>query len=336
VQVSDRHTQLVLPLGDTPTLTRGSGLPELSGPERVRAELEILGLDASAHVVAHYEPMLEALGVTRSRDLLSARNRSEVWVAGVKVATQTPPIRSGRRVVFLTLDDGTGPSDSTFFEDVQGPYAATVFHSWLLLVRGIVRRTGARGISLRATGAWELSGLWEAFATGGRSALLDALAAADAAAQDRAAAAAAAFALPYAVPRGTGWAEPESDAAAAAADGSPVGDRDDTAYADHERAARLDHAASLVGGRPASRAGGMGGGATTSRPRSPVGAPGVPRLGHGPRLGLHPIPVCRHPATGRGHQVRPTPAGPARTDQRPHAGKLWHASPGTPALVSGH
>ncbi len=47
-QVSDRHTQLVLPLGDTPTLTRGGGLPELSGPERVRAELEILGLDASA------------------------------------------------------------------------------------------------------------------------------------------------------------------------------------------------------------------------------------------------------------------------------------------------
>ena len=201
VQLSDRHTQLVLPLGDAPTLTRGSGLPELTGPERVRAELEILGLDASAHVVAHYEPMLEALGVTRSRDLLGARNRSEVWVAGVKVATQTPPIRSGRRVVFLTLDDGTGPSDSTFFEDVQGPYAATVFHSWLLLVRGVVRRTGARGISLRATGAWELSGLWEAFAAGGRPGLLDALAAADAAAHERAAAAAAAFALPYAVPR---------------------------------------------------------------------------------------------------------------------------------------
>ena len=136
--MSDRHTQLVLPRGDTPTRTRGSGLPELSGPERVRAELEILGLDASALVVAHYEPMLEALGVTRSRDLLGARSRSEVWVAGVKVATQTPPIRSGRRVVFLTLDDGTGPSDSTFFEDVQGPYAATVFHSWLLLVLSLI------------------------------------------------------------------------------------------------------------------------------------------------------------------------------------------------------
>ena len=52
------------------------------------------------------------------------------------MATQTPPIRSGRRVIFLTLDDATGPVDATFFEDVQGPYASTVFGSWLLVVRG--------------------------------------------------------------------------------------------------------------------------------------------------------------------------------------------------------
>jgi error-prone DNA polymerase len=67
-------------------------------------------------------------------------------------------------VVFLTLDDGTGPVDATFFEDAQGPYAATVFGSWLLVVRGEVRRTGHRGISLRATGAWPLTDLharWE-------------------------------------------------------------------------------------------------------------------------------------------------------------------------------
>jgi len=105
--------------------------------------------------------------VTRSRDLLRSRSRSTVWVCGVKVATQTPPIRSGRRVVFLTLDDSTGPVDATFFEDVQGPYAATVFHSWMMLVRGVVRRTGPRGISLRATGAWELTPLWEAWTRGG-------------------------------------------------------------------------------------------------------------------------------------------------------------------------
>jgi error-prone DNA polymerase len=163
--------QLALDLGDAPVDGEVSGLPEMNDSERVRAELEILGLDASRHVVEFYDSFLDAIGVTRSTDLLSRRSKTEVLVAGVKVATQTPPIRSGRRVVFLTLDDSTGPVDATFFEDVQGPYAATVFHSWLLVVRGIVRRTGRRGISLRATGCWELPTLHEAWRHGGPAAV---------------------------------------------------------------------------------------------------------------------------------------------------------------------
>ncbi|MEI2764247.1 MAG: PHP domain-containing protein [Dermatophilaceae bacterium] len=319
-RASDRHTQLVLDLGDAPQLTRSSGLPELTGPERVRAELEILGLDASAHVVEVYAPMLDALGVTRARELLRARSRSEVWVAGVKVATQTPPIRSGRRVVFLTLDDSTGPVDATFFEDVQGPYATTVFHSWLLLVRGEVRRTGPRGLSLRATGAWELSGLWEAWAgagggPGARDAVLVALAEADREAITRAEQAAAAFARPYAVPRDTGWTEPEAARRSAAADGSPVGDRDDTAYAQPGR----------------NRAGGMGGSAPRrvlvhasgfrQSPYADTRPPGQD-VKAARRLALDPAFV-----TGGGVDGW----SPADVDGRPPR-KLWHASPGS----SGH
>ena len=147
--------QLTFTLGDEPRETV-SGLPEMTPEDRMRAELEILGLDVSRHVVDTYATFLDELGATRSKDLLHRRSKAELLVAGVKVATQTPPIRSGRRVVFLTLDDGTGPVDATFFEDAQGPYAATVFGSWLLVVRGELRRTGRRGVSLRATGAWEL------------------------------------------------------------------------------------------------------------------------------------------------------------------------------------
>jgi error-prone DNA polymerase len=168
--------QLALDLDDPPGGAELSGLPEMTSAERVRAELDVLGLDVSRHVVDFYVPLLDALDVTRSASLLSPRSRSTLLVAGVKVATQTPPVRSGRRVVFLTLDDGTGPVDATFFEDAQGPYAATVFHSWLLLVRGVLRRTGLRGVSLRATGCWELPLLYDLWQRHGIEAVHDRLA----------------------------------------------------------------------------------------------------------------------------------------------------------------
>ncbi len=159
--------QLALDLGDGPEETRSSGLPEMSQAERTRAELDVLGLDVSSHVMAAYAPFLAELGATPSRALLDCRNNADVLVAGVKVATQTPPIRSGRRVVFVTLDDSTGPIDATFFEEAQIGYATTLFHSWLLVIRGQVRRTGPRGISLLALGAWELPVLHDAWREGG-------------------------------------------------------------------------------------------------------------------------------------------------------------------------
>jgi error-prone DNA polymerase len=168
--VVESDMQLAFDLGDAPQTTL-TGLPEMTVAEQVRAELEVLGLDASRHVLTCYEAFFRAIGVTRARDLRTCRSRSEVLVAGVKVATQTPPIRSGRRVVFVTLDDATGPVDATLFEDAQAGYASTVFHSWLLVIRGTIRRTGPRGLSLNASGAWELSALRTAWESGGLAAV---------------------------------------------------------------------------------------------------------------------------------------------------------------------
>jgi error-prone DNA polymerase len=167
--------QLALDLGDAPEQTVSSGLPEMTVTERTRAELDVLGLDVSVHVLEGYKPLLAELGVIPARDLLGCRNGQQVLVAGVKVATQTPPVRSGRRVVFVTLDDSTGPVDATFFEDAQVGYATTLFHSWLLLVKGEVRRTGPRGVSLLARGAWELSHLHGVWQEGGTPAVLEVL-----------------------------------------------------------------------------------------------------------------------------------------------------------------
>jgi len=137
-------------------------LPEYSDAERVRAELEVLGLDASRHLVSFFEPLLADLGVTRSVDLHRCRSDQRVMVAGVKVASQTPAIRSGQRIIFLTLDDATGPVDVTVFESVQPKVAKTVFHSFVLAVVGTVRRTGRKGVSVVAEDVWDLTALLHA------------------------------------------------------------------------------------------------------------------------------------------------------------------------------
>jgi len=124
------------------------GLADYSERERVTAELEVLGLDASRHLISFYAEELRRLGWTPAAELRNRRGNTPVVVAGVKVATQTPPIRSGKRVIFLTLDDGTGNADVALFEEAQSRYARTVFDGWILAVRGTLRRTGVKGVSV--------------------------------------------------------------------------------------------------------------------------------------------------------------------------------------------
>jgi error-prone DNA polymerase len=152
-------------LGFEPPALISSGLPAMTAAESVKYEVNRLGIDMSRHMIEFYGDFLNAIGAVRSSDLLKQRSQSSVLVAGIKVAMQTPPVRSGKRVIFLTLDDGYGLSDSAFFTDVQSEYANVLYSTSLLLVRGVTRRTGARGISIRATGAWDLRAAYESWST---------------------------------------------------------------------------------------------------------------------------------------------------------------------------
>ncbi|WP_186759691.1 DNA polymerase III subunit alpha [Arthrobacter alpinus] len=149
--------QLHFPLGELELGTLPALLPAPTVEQTVRTELDLLSLDASAHLMDSYAPLLSRLGVTRAEGLLGLRNNTEVLVAGVRVATQTPPMRGGKRVVFISLDDGTGCVDATFFTEAQEKSGPLLFGTRMLLIRGLTRRTGPRGISLQALEAWDLS-----------------------------------------------------------------------------------------------------------------------------------------------------------------------------------
>ncbi|GAC1363420.1 MAG: hypothetical protein NVSMB32_04990 [Actinomycetota bacterium] len=142
-----RSDQLSLNLVEAEQI-RLPGLAEYTEREKVEAELAVLGMDASRHLISFYAQELQALGWTPAAQLRHRRGNTKVVVAGVKVATQTPPIRSGKRVIFLTLDDGTGNADIALFQEAQARYARCVFDGWILAVKGTLRRTGAKGVSV--------------------------------------------------------------------------------------------------------------------------------------------------------------------------------------------
>ncbi|MER6274243.1 DNA polymerase III subunit alpha [Streptomyces sp900105755] len=132
-----------------------SGLPEMTGREALSAELSTLGIDVSRHLMEHHHRLLREIGATDAAHLAGMRAGQQVLVAGVRASTQTPPIASGKRIIFVTLEDGSGLVDLAFFEDSHPACAYTVFHSGLLLVRGTVQVRGTRR-TVVGTMAWDL------------------------------------------------------------------------------------------------------------------------------------------------------------------------------------
>ncbi|MEU7325732.1 DNA polymerase III subunit alpha [Streptomyces griseoviridis] len=132
-----------------------SGLPEMTGREALGAELGTLGIDVSRHLMEHHHRLLREIGATDAAHLAGLRAGRQVLVAGVRASTQTPPIASGKRIIFVSLEDGSGLVDLAFFEDSHPACAYTVFHSGLLLVRGTVQVRGSRR-TVVGTMVWDL------------------------------------------------------------------------------------------------------------------------------------------------------------------------------------
>ncbi|WJV51711.1 DNA polymerase III subunit alpha [Streptomyces flavofungini] len=133
-----------LPLGDVTDTGEPAGLPEMTSRDVMSAELDVLSIDVTAHLLEHHHRLLAELGATDARHLQALHPGQHVLVAGVRASTQTPPIPSGRRIIFVTLEDGSGMVDLAFFEDSHDACATTIFHSGLLLARGTVEKRGPR------------------------------------------------------------------------------------------------------------------------------------------------------------------------------------------------
>jgi error-prone DNA polymerase len=125
-------------------------IPSWSLEDRVRAELEVLGLNVSAHPLRFVRAELEALRVTPFAELAAVPNGRRVRLAGVLERAQMPWIRSGHRTLFLTLEDESELAQVVVFNDVYLRYGRVLKDSLYLYVEGELQNSEEHGLAVVA------------------------------------------------------------------------------------------------------------------------------------------------------------------------------------------
>jgi DNA polymerase III alpha subunit len=132
-------------------------LPDWSRQRRVSVELELLGLNVSAHPLRFVRDQLKALGVTSMARLPQVPHGRRVRLAGVLERAQMPWIRSGHRTMFLTIEDETELGQVVVFNDVYLKYGRVLKDAIYLLVDGELQNDEEHGLAVVAHKVMDLT-----------------------------------------------------------------------------------------------------------------------------------------------------------------------------------
>jgi error-prone DNA polymerase len=129
--------------------------------DRTRAYNEAISMKVfcHAHPLSVFRPLLAKHNIIRAVDLRRLPSGSLVRVIGLLVIVHTPPTKSGKRVMFLTMEDETGLIDVVVFPKAQKGFARTILTSQVLAIQGKLQKQGVKGISIsivmeKALKAW--------------------------------------------------------------------------------------------------------------------------------------------------------------------------------------
>ena len=147
--IKERRSALVM---EEPGIRQG--VEDFAPLERWVREYQALGLAAHSHILDFYRSQLKKQGALTNAEIRQGQHQ-RVRTAGLVIRPHRPPTRSGRVVVFLTLEDETGLIDATIFESVYHRCAQAIFHHPLLVVEGNVLRDGAT-VSITVDQIWPL------------------------------------------------------------------------------------------------------------------------------------------------------------------------------------
>ncbi|MBE3574389.1 MAG: DNA polymerase III subunit alpha [Firmicutes bacterium] len=162
---SPQQLSLALPWEAGRLAAAPSALQDFSALEKMQQELFALGFSVEHHPLEFWRPHLRRLGVKSSREVQAAQPGSVVQVAGVAIRPHRPPTKSGRIVVFLSLEDETGLVDVTVFPQVYEKYGQILFTEPLLWIRGRLEQRGQG----QAVLAQQIAPLQEFLAAAGNS-----------------------------------------------------------------------------------------------------------------------------------------------------------------------
>jgi error-prone DNA polymerase len=117
-------------------------LPDFSPNEKWWQELDRLGLALSRHPLDIARESLQQRGVLTCAEAREGRTGATVKVAGLIIRPHRPPTKSGRTVVFFSLEDETEVLEVTVFESVYQKCGRAIFTQPLLLATGRLDRRG--------------------------------------------------------------------------------------------------------------------------------------------------------------------------------------------------
>jgi len=140
--------ELFAPEAGTPA---APALPPHSFMEEVSLELGLLGMSTRCHPMYFCREELAGRRVTAGRALYELPHGRWVRVAGMVIARQRPPTRSGQTVVFVTLEDESGLIEVTVFPRVYERYGQVIFDSNALVVEGRLQKEDRYGVAVVAS-----------------------------------------------------------------------------------------------------------------------------------------------------------------------------------------
>ena len=131
-------------------------VPDFSPWEKLSWEWRITGVTTSAHPLSFHRAELRAQGVVTIAEALAAPAGKRVRVAGILHRPHRPPTRSGKPVLFVTIEDETDFAQTVCLGDAIERCTAVLLLASSTILEGTVERRGQGGTMIQVDNAYPL------------------------------------------------------------------------------------------------------------------------------------------------------------------------------------